>query len=144
MIWKTLTQYRKGRVSNSCRGEERGEGEEGVQEETTGLVRGRLLSALAPKANSTVVDHRRLETRHQKYRKTRTAIAVYVSAAVELGRQGASLRREITQGHGRAFSRETQSVRDSSARSFARADLDGGPESNGSLGRQSEGRKLQE
>ena len=52
----------------SCRGEERGEGEEGVQEETTGLVRGRLPSALAPKAHSTVLDLRRLKTGHQKYR----------------------------------------------------------------------------
>ena len=121
----------------SCSGEEsrEGEGEEGVQEETTGLVRGRLLSSLAPKANSTVVDHRRLKTRLQKYRWTRTAIAMYVATAIELGSQGTNLRREFTRPW-QSFSQETPSERDSSARSFARAILDGGPESNSSLGRQ--------
>ena len=52
----------------TCSGEDKGEGEEGVQEETTGLVRGCLLSATAPKANSTVVDLRRLKTGFHKHR----------------------------------------------------------------------------
>ena len=67
-----------------------------MQEETTGLVRGHLLSALAPKDNSTVVDLRRLKTGLHKYRKTRTGIAMPVAATAELGRQGTGLCRGIT------------------------------------------------
>ena len=96
VIRRTLTQFRKGRVSNSCRGEERGEGEESVQEESATLVGGSLLSAQAPKTNSTVVNLIGLKTGHQKYHKTRTEIAIPVAATVELGRQGTGLRREIT------------------------------------------------
>ena len=84
-------------MNNSCRGEEREEGEKGVQEESAGMVcRGSVRSALAPKANSTVVDLTELKTRPKENCKTCTAIAKKVAAAMELGRQVTSLRREIT------------------------------------------------
>ena len=101
MIWKTQTQL-EGRVNNSMQGrgerreEREREREESVQEESASLVGGSLLSALAPEANSTVADLTKQKTRHQEDCKARTAIAKKVAAAMVLGRQVTSLRREIT------------------------------------------------
>ena len=53
-----------------------------------------------------VIDLTELKTRHQKYRKTCTAIAMRVAAAIELGRQDTSLSGEIARPRQRLFKRD--------------------------------------
>ena len=67
-----------------------------MQEESASLIGGSLKSALAPKANSTVKDLTMLKTGLKEDCKACTPIAKKVAAAMELGRQATSLRREIT------------------------------------------------
>ena len=89
-------------MSNSCSGEEGGEREESVQEKSASLIGDSLKSALAPKANSTMKDLTRLKTSLKEDCKACTPIAKKVAAAVKLGSQVTSLRREITRP-GRSF-----------------------------------------